>query len=195
MADYSLRNIVSTVNSAVNDRVRPFAGRPRALGVLLRASCIGLPAAAEKAYDGGREWSGESGQTLSDRSNDPIGRNIVGAWEAIMAGARTSILTAASLGIAGLLFGTAAAAADGHRHHAKSRVVIEAAYPNVDRFTYRINPYAGYVWYAPGVSIGIGTWGSQPTYFPLAGIWSRSGNPADLACNMPSSPCWNQDRQ
>lgn len=62
-------------------------------------------------------------------------------------------------------------------------------------YTYRLNPCAEYRWFGPGFSFGVGDWGSAPSYFPYAHVWSRTGRPHDLACNMPSSPCWNEDRE
>jgi len=113
---------------------------------------------------------------------------------------RTSVLAAAGLSIAGLVCGTMAATA-GHedhrhrRHHGVPQVLVQAPYSNSNRFTYRLNPYVGYRWSTPGVTFEIGNWGSRPSYYPHAQVWSHSGDPADLACNMPSSPCWDQDRE
>jgi hypothetical protein len=63
------------------------------------------------------------------------------------------------------------------------------------QFEYRSNPAANYVWSKAGSTFLIGNWGSTPHYYPYAQVWSSSGHPQDLACNMPSSPCWNQDRE
>lgn len=67
-----------------------------------------------------------------------------------------------------------------------------SAYP---LYAYKLNPYAEPRWFAPGFSFGFGDWGFTPSYYPYAHSWSRAGRPDDLACNMPSSPCWNQDRE
>ena len=125
-----------------------------------------------------------------------------------MARSRMSTLTAALVGVArvgaacfaimGLVIAHAMAAMAGqqpHRHGHHPRVVIRAPYQNPDRYVYRLNPFAGYGWSFPGLTIGLGDWGSQPSNYPYARVWSQSGAPSDLACNMPSSPCWNQDRE
>jgi hypothetical protein len=119
-----------------------------------------------------------------------------------MARSRTNIPTApflgiACLGIIGVVLAPTVAAKAGqqaHRHGHHPRVVIQAL-QNPDRFTYRLNPYTGYGWSFPGVTVGFGDWGSQPSHYPYARVWSHSGVASDLACNMPSSPCWNQDRE
>lgn len=111
---------------------------------------------------------------------------------------RVARVGAACFAILGLVLAPAMAAMAGqhpHRHGHHSRVVIRATYQNPDRYVYRLNPYTGYGWSSPGLTIGLGDWGSQPTNYPYARVWSRSGAAPDLACNMPSSPCWNQDRE
>jgi len=47
----------------------------------------------------------------------------------------------------------------------------------------------------PPITFQIGKWGSQPSEYPYAGTWSQRGRTDDNACNMPSSPCWNDDRE
>lgn len=47
----------------------------------------------------------------------------------------------------------------------------------------------------PAFTFELGKWGSTPSYFPYADSWSQRGKKEDPACNMPSSPCWNEDRQ
>jgi hypothetical protein len=47
----------------------------------------------------------------------------------------------------------------------------------------------------PTVGFQIGKWGSQPSDYPYAQSWSQHARPDDNACNMPSSPCWNEDRE
>ena len=99
-----------------------------------------------------------------------------------MALARVILLNAARLGLVSLVATNALAQTIGperHSHH----------------FTYRLNPYAEYVWAQPRVTFMIGNWGSDRQYYPYAHVWSHTGNPHDLACNMPSSPCWDQDRE
>ncbi len=115
-----------------------------------------------------------------------------------MAGSRAGILTAAGLGIAGTFYAlTPALCADGRDAHRSGapRAPVEAPHRHSDLFAYRLNPHAGYHWFFPGGSFEIGNWGSRPSHFPNARVWSRSGEPTDLACNMPSSPCWDQDRE
>jgi hypothetical protein len=46
----------------------------------------------------------------------------------------------------------------------------------------------------PAVTFQVGKWGSQPSDYPYARTWSQHGRSEDKACNMPSSPCWNEDR-
>jgi hypothetical protein len=69
------------------------------------------------------------------------------------------------------------------------------AYGRPHAFTYKLNPYAEYRWWGPGFSFGLGDWGTRPSFYPYADIWTRAGRADDLACNMPSSPCWNEDRE
>jgi hypothetical protein len=117
-----------------------------------------------------------------------------------MANSRTVTL-AAALGFVSLLLGTSLAApAEGHRHrqHGKPRITVTAPEPGVGGggwVTYRVNPFAGYRWFGAGWSVGLGDWGSTPVYYPFARAWRRAGDPSDPACNMPSSPCWDQDRE
>lgn len=47
----------------------------------------------------------------------------------------------------------------------------------------------------PALTFQIGKWGSQPSDYPYARTWSQHARPDDNACNMPSSPCWNEDRE
>jgi hypothetical protein len=47
----------------------------------------------------------------------------------------------------------------------------------------------------PPITFQIGKWGSQPSDYPYAGTWSQRARSEDNACNMPSSPCWNEDRE
>ncbi len=110
---------------------------------------------------------------------------------------RNGTLTAAGAGIVLVCATTMAATAApaGHRHRAVPRVVIPAPYRGPVPVTYRLNPYAYHRWDFPGLSITFGDAGSEPMYYSYPYVWSHSGNPADLACNMPSSPCWNQDRE
>ena len=48
---------------------------------------------------------------------------------------------------------------------------------------------------APSLTFQFGKWGSQPSDYPYAQTWSQHAKPDDNACNMPSSPCWNEDRE
>jgi len=48
---------------------------------------------------------------------------------------------------------------------------------------------------APALTFQFGKWGSQPSDYPYAQTWSQHAKPDDNACNMPSSPCWNEDRE
>jgi len=118
-----------------------------------------------------------------------------------MANSRTVTL-AATLSLASLLLSSSLAApSEGHRHrhHGTPRITVTAPDPDVGGgggwVTYRANPYAGYRWFGPGWSVGLGDWGSTPVYYPFARSWQRAGVPSDPACNMPSSPCWDQDRE
>jgi len=115
-----------------------------------------------------------------------------------MANSRT-ITLAGTFVVASALFSTSlAAAAEGHRHrrHETPRITVIAPHEGVGgEVTYRLNPFAGYRWFGPGWSVGLGDWGSTPVYYPYAGVWHHAGEPSDLACNMPSSPCWDQDRE
>ena len=115
-----------------------------------------------------------------------------------MADSRTITLVA-TFSVASLLFGSGlAAAAEGHRHrqHGTPRIMVTAPYQGVGgEVTYRLNPLASYRWFGPGWSVGFGDWGSTPVYYPYAQVWQHAGAPSDLACNMPSSPCWDQDRE
>jgi hypothetical protein len=117
-----------------------------------------------------------------------------------MANSRTVTLGAA-LSLASLLLGTSLAApAEGHRHRQRAtpRISVTAPDPGAGGggwVTYRLNPSASYRWFGPGWSVGLGDWGSTPVYYPNARLWQRAGEPRDLACNMPSSPCWDQDRE
>ncbi len=113
---------------------------------------------------------------------------------------RTAIGACIALGLIGAVCtGTVAAASSQHRHRQVSaaRVWSWHHWPSYgpQPVTYKLNPYANYRWHFPGVTVSIGDWGSDPVYYPYAHIWSRVGNPHDLACNMPSSPCWNMDRE
>jgi hypothetical protein len=116
-----------------------------------------------------------------------------------MANSRTVTL-AAALSLAGLLSGTSLAAstdAHRHRHHATPRITVTPPDQGAGGgawVTYRANPFASYRWFGPGWSVGLGDWGSTPVYYPNARLW-QCGNPTDPACNMPSSPCWDQDRE
>jgi hypothetical protein len=47
----------------------------------------------------------------------------------------------------------------------------------------------------PAISFQLGKWGSAPSNFPYADSWSSHGRSDDMACNMPSSPCVNEDRE
>jgi hypothetical protein len=69
------------------------------------------------------------------------------------------------------------------------------AQPNSGRsYTYQNNaPNPNFS--GPAVTFQIGKWGSQPTDYPYARTWSEHARPDDNACNMPSSPCWNEDRE
>jgi hypothetical protein len=115
-----------------------------------------------------------------------------------MANSRTVTL-AAAFSLVSLLLGTSLAApAESHRHrqHRTPRITVAAPDPGVGGggwVTYRVNPFAGYRWFGPGWSVGLGDWGSTPVYYPFARAWQRAGD--DPACNMPSSPCWDQDRE
>jgi hypothetical protein len=115
-----------------------------------------------------------------------------------MANSRTITLVA-TLSAANLLLGTSlAASAESHRHrqHPTPKITVTAPYQGVaGEITYRLNPYASYRWFGPGWSVGLGDWGSTPVHYPYAGVWHHAGDPSDLACNMPSSPCWDQDRE
>lgn len=117
-----------------------------------------------------------------------------------MANSRTMSL-AATFGVANLLgaAGLTAALADSHhhRHDGTPRVIVTAPHQSwgAEWVTYRLNPFASYRWYGPGWSVGFGDWGSTPVYYPYARVWQHSGVGADPACNMPSSPCWDQDRE
>jgi hypothetical protein len=48
---------------------------------------------------------------------------------------------------------------------------------------------------APALTFQFGKWGSQPSDYPYSQTWSQRAKPDDNACNMPSSPCWNEDRE
>ena len=117
-----------------------------------------------------------------------------------MANSRT-ITLAATFSVANLLLasGLAAAPAESHhqRHHRTPKITVTAPYQSSggDWVTYRLNPFASYRWSGPGWSVGLGDWGSTPVYYPYARVWQHSGVPSDPACNMPSSPCWDQDRE
>ena len=115
-----------------------------------------------------------------------------------MANSRTITLVAI-LSAANLLLGTSLATpAEGQRHrqHAPPKITVAAPYQGgAGEITYRLNPYASYRWFGPGWSVGLGDWGSTPVHYPYAGVWHHAGAPSDLACNMPSSPCWDQDRE
>jgi hypothetical protein len=47
----------------------------------------------------------------------------------------------------------------------------------------------------PAITFEFGKWGSQPSDYPYAQTWSQRARADDNACNMPSSPCWNEDRE
>jgi hypothetical protein len=47
----------------------------------------------------------------------------------------------------------------------------------------------------PAITFQFGKWGSQPSDYPYGQTWSQHARPDDNACNMPSSPCWNEDRE
>jgi hypothetical protein len=117
-----------------------------------------------------------------------------------MANSRTVAL-AATLSLASLLLGTSFAApseSPRHRQHRTPRITVTAPDQGVSGggwVTYRVNPFAGHRWFGPGWSVGVGDWGSTPVYYPYARVWQRAGEPSDPACNMPSSPCWDQDRE
>jgi hypothetical protein len=103
-----------------------------------------------------------------------------------------TVLIAIAIAVASVLGDEAAARARRHDWRPPEYVYRVSAYP---RYRYRLNPYAEPRWFAPGFSFGFGDWGFTPSYYPYAQMWSRAGRPDDLACNMPSSPCWNQDRE
>jgi hypothetical protein len=113
-----------------------------------------------------------------------------------MVNSRTITLRA-TFSVASLLLSTVlAVSAEGHRqHHATPRITVTAPDQRSGWVTYRLNPSASYRWSGPGWSVGIGDWGSTPVYYPYARVWQRFGDPSDPACNMPSSPCWDQDRE
>jgi hypothetical protein len=103
-------------------------------------------------------------------------------WRTAVALAQVVLFKTASLGLVSLL------ATNAFAQTIRSQ-------PHNHRITYRLNPYIQYVWSQPRVTFMIGNWGADPQYYPYAHMWSHSGNPHDMACNMPSSPCWDQDRE
>ena len=112
-----------------------------------------------------------------------------------MANSRT--ITLVAMLSAAMLLGTSLAApAESQRHRQHAKITVTAPYQGgAGEITYRLNPYASYRWFGPGWSVGLGDWGATPVHYPYAGVWHHAGHPSDLACNMPSSPCWDQDRE
>ena len=70
----------------------------------------------------------------------------------------------------------------------------QAPAQNSGRYTYQNStPDSGPS--APSLTFQFGKWGSQPSDYPYAQTWAQHAKPDDNACNMPSSPCWNEDRE
>jgi hypothetical protein len=45
------------------------------------------------------------------------------------------------------------------------------------------------------LTFDFGKWGSTPSEYRNGETWTHARRADDNACNMPSSPCWNEDRE
>jgi hypothetical protein len=113
---------------------------------------------------------------------------------------RTIILTAAVLVLAGALASNALAR---NGNQEKKHTHIDRGPADPAREVHRIAPDRPECRKIPhpvvtlghGVTLVINDWGPPPPAWPYAHVWSHSGSPCDRACNLPTSPCWNQDRE
>jgi hypothetical protein len=113
---------------------------------------------------------------------------------------RVAILTAASVALAGAL-ASKALAGNGNREKRHAHIDRGPAHParDVHRIA-RKRPECPEIRHPVvtlkhGVTLVINDWGPPPSAWPYAHVWSHSGAPCDRACNLPTSPCWNQDRE
>lgn len=113
---------------------------------------------------------------------------------------RTNILKAVGIALTSALASNALA---GSGDRAEKRAHIDRGHPYSAREVRRATPSQLGCPEIPhpvfalgrGVTLAINDWGPPPNAWPYAYVWSHSGAPCDRACNLPTSPCWDQDRE